>query len=146
MLAFDDLLEASHGFRSRNVLARYAGEHFTDEEWLRQKSLYSSCPAHCQLVFIRKLFDAQDGDHVLKVLVALQNLLHASRYVVVLLTDNCRLEDPRVGGQGVDRRVQGLFGQRPVKRDVGVEVPERGDDTRVRVVVCRHVHGLERSN
>ena len=66
-------------------------------------------------VFLGQLFDAEDGDDVLKVAVPLEHLLHASRRVIVLLANDCRFKDSRVGRQRVDSRVQGLLGQRSVE-------------------------------
>ena len=46
--------------------------------------------SHGELVFLGKLVDAQNGDDVLQILVALQNPLHPLGHVVVILADDAR--------------------------------------------------------
>ena len=51
-------------------------------------------PVHRQLVVLAQLLHPQDGDDVLQLLVALQDPLHALRRLVVVATDDLRLQEP----------------------------------------------------
>ena len=96
---------------------------------------------HCGLVFLAELVNADEGDDVLKLLVALQNRLDAVRAVVVRLAHVPRVEDSR-GGDVYKRQIptnvisitdgqiflqSDLFnaGQRPAV-DVGISVSRVG--------------------
>src|SRR4029079_7073394 len=72
-----------------------AGEHFGDEERLRQEALDLPGSGHRDLVLFGKLIHAENGDDVLERLVALQDLLHASRHRVMLFPDDERRQHPR---------------------------------------------------
>src|SRR5689334_14943752 len=74
VLAFEDLLATAHRFSRRDVLSGSAGEDFSDKEGLSQEALDAPRAGDRQLVFVRKLVDAEDGDDVLQVFVALQGL------------------------------------------------------------------------
>ena len=97
MLAFDDLLETADRLGHRHVLAVAAGELRRHEERLRQEALQLARARHRHLVFFRQLVDAQNGDDVLKVLVALQHALHFLRHAIVLVADDARVENARGG-------------------------------------------------
>src|SRR4029079_223001 len=73
MIAFavDDHVEAADRLLERHELARRVGEHFSDEERLRQEALHLACTRHRQLVLRRELVHAQDGNDVAQLLVAL---------------------------------------------------------------------------
>jgi len=58
-----------------------------------------------ELVFVRELLDPQDGDDVLEVLVALQDLLHPAGDRIVLLADNAGVQNSRKRVEGIDGRV-----------------------------------------
>src|SRR6218665_299342 len=95
VLAVDDLLERADRLLDRHVLAGGAGEGLRDVERLRQEALDLTRALDYDLVLVRELVDAEDRDDVLELLVALQDLLDARRDLVVLLTDDARLEDRR---------------------------------------------------
>src|SRR3954471_22867966 len=95
MLAVEDLAEASHRLRDRHELAAAAGELLGDEERLREESLDLARPRDRLLVLVGELVDAENGDDVLELLVALQHLLDLRRGAVVLLADDVGLEDRR---------------------------------------------------
>ena len=59
-------------------------------EGLRQEALDLAGARDGQLVLFRELVHAEDGDDVLQLLVALQDLLHLAGDVVVLLADDRR--------------------------------------------------------
>ena len=139
-------MEAADGLAYGYVPTLLAGELLGHEEGLREEALYLPRTRDGLPVFLRQFLNAQDGDDVLQIAIALEHLLNASRGVIVLLANDCGFKDSRVGGQRVDRRVQGLLGQRTVERNHGVEVSERRHDTGVGVVVGGNVDGLERGN
>ena len=143
-LAVADLLEAADRLGQRRELARLAGERLGHEERLRQEPLDPAGAVHDLLVLLAQLVDAEDGDDVLQLAVALEDLLHAAGDGEVLLADELRVEDAAVRRQRVDGRVDALLGDRPLQVDEGVEVLEGVGRGRVGRVVGRDVHGLHR--
>src|SRR5437868_7200062 len=121
-LALAQLLEAADRLGQRRHLALLAGERLGHEERLRQELLDAAGPVHHLLVLLAQLLDAEDGDDVLQLAVALQDLLDAVGDGVVLLADVLRLEDVAVGGQRVHGRVDALLADAPLQVDKGVEV------------------------
>ena len=97
---------------SRTYLPGVSGERLGDEERLREEALDLAGPGDDDLVLVRELVDAEDGDDVLEVLVALQDLLHARRRPVVLVGDDAGLEEARDRVERVDRRIDPLLGDR----------------------------------
>ena len=77
----------------RHVHTRRAGKRLGNVHRLRQESLDAAGAGHSHLIVFRKLFDAQDRNNVLKVLVALQNSLYISRYVIVILAHDARVQN-----------------------------------------------------
>src|SRR6516164_2865319 len=112
ILAFAEAAEALDGVREIDELAGRAGEDFGDVEGLRQEALDLAGARHGQLVLFGQLVHAENGDDVLQRLVALQDLLDHARGVVVLFTDDVRLEHARGGVQRVHRRIDALFRNR----------------------------------
>src|ERR687887_230043 len=148
VLAFDDLLEALDRVLELHVAALLAGELLGHEVRLREEALDAAGTRDDDLVLVRELVDPEDGDDVLQVLVALQDLLDARRRVVVLVGDDSRLERARGRLERVDRRVDPLLHDRPVEHGRRVEVGERVGRRRVREVVRGHVnrlHGRDRT-
>ena len=86
------------------------GEGLGDDERLRQEPLDAAGTVDHLLVLFAQLVDAEDGDDVLQLAIALQDLLHAPGDGVVLLADVLRVEDAAVGGQRIDRRIDALLG------------------------------------
>ena len=70
--------------------------------------------------------------------------LHAAGDRVVPLADVLRIENAAGRGQRIDRRVNALFGDRPLQIEERVELAERGGRGGVGRIVGRHVHGLHR--
>src|SRR5262245_42715500 len=95
MLPLQDLPEGAYRLGDRHVLALQTGELLGHEERLRQEFLDLAGPRHDELVLFRQLVDPEDGDDVLEVLVTLQDPLHATRGVIVLLADHPGVEDAR---------------------------------------------------
>src|SRR5690606_37886980 len=133
------------GQRHRRTLD--AGELLGDVGVLRQEALNPAGPADEDLVLFRQLVDAEDGDDVLQLLVALQDRLDADRGVVVVLADVARVEDPAGRGQRVHGRVDTHGGDRAGQLGRRVQVGEGGRRRRVGVVVGGDVdrlHGGDR--
>src|SRR5690606_21179467 len=111
-----------------------------------RRVLFRSSPGHDELVFFRQLVHTQDGDDVLKLCVALQHLLHAPGYLVVLFSDDTRFQNTGGGAEGVHRRVNTLLRDAPLQVRRRVQVSEGGGRRGVGVVVRRHVNGLNGRN
>ena len=105
MLAVEDLGEAADRLGERDILALGAGEYFGDVERLREEALDLARAIHERLVFVGKLFDAENRDDVLEILVALQDPLDFVGHAIVLLADDVRRKRGRAGFKRVDRRI-----------------------------------------
>ena len=77
---------------------------------------------------------------LLKVLVALQDHLHAARHLVVLLAHGFRGQRLGGGGQRIHRGEQALGGQRTFQHHRGIQVGEGGGGSGVRQVVRRDMN------
>src|SRR5437588_2809310 len=146
VLAVNDLLEAAYGVGDLDELAFEARELLRDEEGLREEALNLARARDYQLVLLRQFVEAEYGYDVLKVFVALQDLFDGLRRVVVILTDDARVEYARRGGERVNRRVDSEFDNLARERRDGIEVRERGRGRGVCVVVRGDVDGLNRSD
>ena len=146
MLAVEDLAERAHRLADRHVDARGARELLGDVERLRQEALDLARALHEHAVLVGQLVDAEDGDDVLQLAVALQHLLDLVGDVEVLLADDLGLEDRRRRVERVDRRVDALLGDRPRQRRRRVEVGEHRRGRRVGEVVRRDVDRLDRGD
>ena len=121
-----------------------AGELLGHVERLREELLDLAGAGHRELVFVGQFVDAQNGDDVLQILVALQHSLHQLGGVVVVVAQDDRIENARRGSQRIDRRINAQC--RDVAREVRrrVEVRERRRRSRIGVVVGGHVDRLHR--
>ena len=143
MLALEDLLERGHRLLDGHVLALEAGELLGHEERLREEALDLPGALHCQAVLVRELLDSEDGDDVLELAVALEDLPHVVGDLVVLLAHDVRLQDRRGRVERVDGRVDPLLRDRARQRRGRVQVREHRRRRRVGEVVGRHVDGLD---
>src|SRR5829696_1818499 len=146
VLAVEDLAEPADRLGDRDVLARGAGEGLGHEERLRQEALDAPGPVDGELVVVGELVDAEDGDDVLQLLVALQHLLDLVGHGEVVLPDDLRLEDGRGRVERIDGRVDPLLEDRPREHGRRVEVGEHGGRRRVGEVIGRHVDRLDRGH
>src|SRR5450756_817510 len=101
-LAVDEGLEAAHGVGQRDVLAGDAGELHGDVERLREEARDLARALHDHLVHVGELVHAEDGDDVLQLPIALQDLLDARGDLVVLVAHGVAGEDARVRVERVD--------------------------------------------
>lgn len=65
-----------------------------------QETLYTAGTIHQCAVGIRKFFHTEDRDNILQLLVALENLLYALSYFVMLLTYDMRSRIREVDSNG----------------------------------------------
>src|SRR5437868_15144481 len=144
VLAVEDLCEAADRVLELHELARRAGELRSSEERLREIALDLARTLDDELVLVGELVDAEDGDDVLQVAVALQHLLHARRAPVVLLRHDPGLQRPRRRVERIDRRIDPLLHDRPRERRRRVEVRERVRRSRIGEVVGRDIDRLDR--
>src|SRR6266540_816855 len=146
VLALDDLLEALDRVLELHVLTLLARELLGHEVRLGEEALDAASAVDRQLVLVRELVDPEDGDDVLQVLVALEDLLYARRGLVVLLGDDARLHGPREGREWVHRGIDPHLDDRTLEIHGRVEVGKGVCGGGVRVVVRRHEDGLNRSH
>src|ERR671916_777729 len=139
----DDLLERADRVLQLDELALEAGELLGDEERLREEALDSARPPDDDLVLLGELVDAENGDNVLELLVALQDVLDLLGDLVVLVADDRGVEDRGRGGQRVNRRVDALLGEVTRELDRRVEVGKHRERSRVGEVVRGDVDRLE---
>src|SRR3954471_21749424 len=90
VLAFAKPAKTLDGVGEVDELARRPGEHFGDEERLRQKALDLAGAGHRDLVFFGQFVHAENGDDVLQRFVLLQDLLNRARGLIMLLADDQR--------------------------------------------------------
>ncbi len=140
------LAEAADRFAERRVVSRFARKHLSHDERLAEEPLDPPCPRDDLLVVLAEFVDAENRDDILKVAVALENLLHASGGVVMLLPDDLRVQNSRRARQRINRRVDALFHNRAFQHNERVEVGNRRSRRRVRHVISRHVDGLDGRN
>src|ERR1700722_9329159 len=146
VLAFDDFLKSTNRVFDLHVFSRQAGELLRDEHRLRKELFDFARTSHRQLVVVGKFFDTENRDDVLQFLVALQHALHRTRYVVMFLADDARIQNAREAGQGIDRGINSTFDDLAAQVGGGVQVRESRRRRRVGVVVGRHIDGLHRCN
>ena len=144
VLAGHQTLEGADRLRQLHVPAGDAGELLGHEEGLGQELLDLPGPLDEDLVLLRQLVHTEDGDDVLQVLVALEDLLHVAGDGVVLLADVLRGEHPRRGVERVHRRVDAELGDLAGEHRLGVEVGEGRGRGGVGQVVGGDVDGLDR--
>src|SRR5690606_13644011 len=137
--AFDSILDVYQ-------YAFEAGKLLGNVEWLRQEALHPARPRYHQLILFRKFVHTQDGDDVLKFIVALEDFLYALGRIVVFLAEYGGSKDPRGRVQGVYRRVDTELGNLTRKYRSGVQVGKRRSRSGVRQVIRRHVYRLHGSN
>src|SRR5919204_6293617 len=140
-LTIQDAAEALHGVGDRDVHSGKAGKHLGHDHGLRQEALDLARARHSELILVAQLVDAEDGNDVLQVLVALQHALDALCDVVVLLAHHARVEDRRRRGQRIHSREKGLLEEGAFQVDGGVEMREYRSWSRVGDVVGGHVDG-----
>ena len=145
-LSFQQGREALDRVLQLHELALAAGEDLAHEEGLGQEFLDLTRAGHGQLVVLRQLVHSQDGDDVLQGLVVLQQLLHSSGHLVVLLSDDSWVEDTRGGVERVDGGVNTEFGERSGEHSGGVQEGEGGGGCGIGEIVGGHVDGLHRGD
>ena len=108
-LAPQDGLEGAQGVLQLHEAALQPGEGLSHGEGLGEELLHPAGPLHRLLVVLAELLHAQDGDDVLELPVALQELLHRPGDLVVALPHHVGLQNPGGGLQGVHGGVDALL-------------------------------------
>src|SRR5262245_17321313 len=90
VFTFQDLLEATNRVAHRNLLTLAAGEYLGDAERLAEEALSLARTQDRHLVLRGQLIHAQNRDDILQVFVALEDPLHATRDVIMLLAHSLR--------------------------------------------------------
>ena len=97
-LAIQNHAEAAHRIAYGDVTTGLTGELFGYEHRLAEEVFHLAGSRDQYFVIVRQLFNAQDGDDILQVFVALQHLLHFTRGGIVIVADDFRLKN--VAGAG----------------------------------------------
>src|SRR4029450_13168191 len=125
VLAIHDFLEAANRVGNHDVLAIKTSELLGNEEGLREELLNLPRARHRELVLLGKLVDPEDGDDVLQIFVALQNLFDGACHAIVLVAEDPGIENSRGRGERIDRGINSQFGNRPRKIRRGIQMRER---------------------
>ena len=104
-IAVDQGLERLDGLLHGNGDALQTGEHLADVERLGQEPLDLPGPGDGDPVLLGQLVEAEDGDDVLELLVALEDALDPAGHVVVAVAHDLGGQDVRGGRQRVDGRI-----------------------------------------
>ena len=140
--AVENHLEAADGVLDRDVFAGRTGEHFGDGERLREEALNLARAIDGGFVLGRKFIEAEDGDDVLEILVALEHALEFAGNAVMLLADDGNFERFRDGRERIDCGIDAEFGDGALEHDRGVEVGEGVRGRRIGEIVGGDVDGL----
>src|SRR5215472_173921 len=146
VFAFHDFLEAADRIFNLYVLAFKTRELRRNEHGLRQESFDLTRAGYGALVFIGKLFNAQNRDDVLQIFVTLQNGFDTARHSVVFSADNPRIENTGVAGQRINRGINAALHDLPAEVRRGVQVREGRGRSWIGVVVRWNIDSLHRSN
>src|ERR1019366_3297201 len=138
----DSSLHVERLFGQVVVLAFVAGELLGDEEGLGKELLDFAGAGDDELVLVGELVDAENGNDVLEILVALQGAFDHLGHVVVVLADDEGIENAGGGSQRIDGGIDAEGGD--VAREVGGGVVGGGGGGGGGggVVVGGHVDGL----
>jgi hypothetical protein len=99
VFAIHNLAEAADRVSQLDVLAGAASELLSDVEGLGKEALEAAGAPNGLFVVVTELVDAENGDDVLKVFIALEDQFDALGSVVVLVADDARIEDARCGSR-----------------------------------------------
>ena len=121
-----------------------SSENFSDLEGLRQETLDLTGAGDGELVFFGQLIHTQNGNNILERFVILQDLLHATGNVVVVLSDDVGVQHTGGRIQRIDSRVDTQFGNTTGQHRGGVQMGESGSRGRISQIVSRYVDGLRK--
>ena len=105
MLAFQNFGKAADGLRNWHIFARQTGKLSSYKERLRQETLYFTRSGYNQLILFGKLVHTEDRNDILQLFILLQNLLYASGYTIMLLTDDSGIQNAGGRLQRINRRI-----------------------------------------
>ena len=140
MLAVENLLEALDGIFHLDEFTGDIGKYFRHVERLGQKTLDFPSPGNGDLIFLGKFIHPEDGNDVL------QGNLDSARHLVVLFTDDIRIENSRGRIQRINRRINAQLSKLPGENNRPVKVGKGGCRCRVGQVVGRNVYALNGGN
>ena len=92
--AIKDHAETADSVVDFDVLAGVTSELLGNEEWLTHEALSTTSATNNELVFVGELIHSENGDDILEFFVALEQVFDLLRCVVVLVTENARIQDP----------------------------------------------------
>ncbi len=142
VLAFADLTEATDGVFEFDELPGDVGELLGNEEGLGEEALDTTSASDGEFVVFAEFVHAEDGDNILEVFVALEDLLNHTSDAIVFFADDMGVEDAGGGVEGVDGGVDAEGGDLAGKDGGCVKVGEGGCGCGVGQVVSGDVDGL----
>ncbi len=122
-----------------NVMSGRAGD-YTEGKWSNITFLPVS--ADNQFVLIGELVHSKDCNDVLQLVIFLKYLLHPLCCIVMLLSDNVRVEDTGCGLKRVHGRIDTQRCNLSAQYGSSVQMRECCRRSRVRKVIGRHINGL----
>ena len=93
----------------RDVAALQTGEDFGHREGLGEILLHPAGTIYGLAVLSAELFHTKDGNNILQLTIALQQLLGSAGHGIVPLSDDVRLQDAGGGFQGIYCRINALL-------------------------------------
>uniref|UniRef100_A0A1B0CLT7 Uncharacterized protein n=1 Tax=Lutzomyia longipalpis TaxID=7200 RepID=A0A1B0CLT7_LUTLO len=116
-----DLAEALDGFLEGYQFSGMPSEDFGHLEWLGQETLDFPGTCHRELILLRQFIHTQDGNNILKGFVILEDFLHTTCNIVVLLPNNIGIHDTGCGIKGIYSWVDTQFGDSSGQHSGGVQ-------------------------
>lgn len=129
-------------FLDGDQLSSVTSENFSDLEGLGEETLDLAGAGDGKLVFLRQLVHTQNGNDILKGLVVLEDLLDTTSNVVVLITNDVRVQDTGGGVERIDGGVDTQLGNGTRQHSGGVQVSEGGSRGRIGQIVGGYVDSL----
>ena len=108
--------------------------------------MYFACPGDRHLVFLGKFLKSKNGDNILKFFITLKNPLDAPGSIIVFLPYHIGVENPGIGGQGINSRIDTHLRDGTIQGNHRVQMTESGHNTWIGVVIRRYINRLKRGD
>jgi len=123
-----------------------ASEDLGHVEGLGEETFDLTGTSDGKLVFFGEIVHTENGDDILERSVVLDELLHATRAVVVDLADDGWVQHTRGGVERIDGRVDTESGQITRQHSRGIQMGESGGWGGICQIISRYIDGLHRGD